>query len=40
VGIEEWVDGLRRERVGWKMKKAEPIKMPTRMKRRRCSLKR
>ena len=41
LGIEEWVSvGPKRERVGWRMKKVEPIKMPTRIKRSRCSLKR
>lgn len=32
--------GDKRERVGWKMKNVEPIKMPTRTNKKRCSLKR
>lgn len=41
LGIEERTSvGPKRERVGWRMKKVEPIKMPTRIKRSRCSLKR
>ncbi|KAB2625612.1 UDP-glucuronic acid decarboxylase 1-like [Pyrus ussuriensis x Pyrus communis] len=33
-------EGLRRERVAWRMKKVELMRMLTRMKKRRCSLKR
>lgn len=38
--VELGSEVLIREREGWRMKNVEPIRIPTRMKRSRCSLKR
>ncbi|KAM2515136.1 hypothetical protein ACFX1W_027411 [Malus domestica] len=40
LAVELGLEGPRRDRVGWRMKKRKPMRMPTRMKRRRYSLKR